>query len=231
MQNNLEAVGRMTSFDLALQRNRVLRNTYLLLALSLLPTAIGALFGVQINFAFMSGSPILSFVLFLAVAWGFMWGIERTKNSGMGIVLLLGFTFLMGLLLGPILQVSLGFRNGGILIATAAAGTSIIFLTLAGIATVTKKDFSFMGKFLFIGVILLLVAMLANIFLQLPALALTISSVAVLIFSAYILYDVSRIVTGGESNYVIATLSIYLDIYNLFVHLLNLLLAFSGERD
>jgi FtsH-binding integral membrane protein len=102
---------------------------------------------------------------------------------------------------------------------------------LAGIATVTKKDFSFMGKFLFIGVILLLVAMLANIFLQMPALSLTISVIAVLIFSAYILYDVSRIVTGGETNYIVASLSIYLDIYNLFVHLLNLLLAFAGERD
>lgn len=230
MQPNIQAVGR-TASELALQQNRVLRNTYLLLALSLIPTTIGALVGVQLNFAFMAGSPLISFLLFLAVAWGFMWGIEKTKNSGMGVVLLLGFTFLMGVMLGPILQVSLGFRNGGALIATAAAGTSIVFLTMAGIATVTKKDFGFMGKFLFIGVILLLAAMLANIFLQIPALSLTISAVAVMIFSAYILYDVSRIVTGGEENYIVATLSIYLDIYNLFVHLLNLLLAFAGERD
>lgn len=230
MQPNIQVVGQAGS-ALSLQQNRVLRNTYLLLGLTLLPTAIGALLGVQMNFAFMAGSPMISFLLFLAVAWGFMWGIGKTKNSGMGVVLLLGFTFLMGIMLGPILQVSLGFRNGGTLIATAAVGTSIIFLTLAGIATVTKKDFGFMGKFLFIGVILLLVAMLANIFLQMPALSLTISAVAVLIFSAYILYDVSRIVTGGEDNYIVATLSIYLDIYNLFVHLLNLLLAFAGERD
>ena len=230
MQPSLQATGHVTQ-DLALQQNRVLRNTYFLLALTMVPTAIGALFGVQLNFAFMAGSPVISFLLFLAVAWGFMWGIQKTKNSGMGVVLLLGLTFLMGVMLGPILQVSLGFRNGGMLIATAAAGTSIIFLTLAGIATVTKKDFSFMGKFLFIGVILLIVAMLANIFLQIPALSLTISAIAVLIFSAYILYDVSRIVTGGETNYIIATLSLYLDIYNLFVHLLHLLLAFAGERD
>ena len=230
MQPNLQVAGQSAS-GLALQQNRVLRNTYLLLALSLVPTAIGALIGVQLNFAFMAGSPVISFLLFLAVAWGFMWGIEKTKDSGMGVVLLLGFTFLMGILLGPILQVSLGFRNGGALIATAAAGTSIIFFTLAGIATVTKRDFGFMGKFLFIGVILLLVAMLANIFLQIPALSLTISAVAVLIFSAFILHDVSRVVTGGERNYISATLSIYLDVYNLFVHLLNLLLAFAGERD
>ncbi len=230
MQPNLQVAGQSAS-GLALQQNRVLRNTYLLLALSLVPTAIGALIGVQLNFAFMAGSPVISFLLFLAAAWGFMWGIEKTKDSGMGVVLLLGFTFLMGIMLGPILQVSLGFRNGGALIATAAAGTSIIFFTLAGIATVTKRDFGFMGKFLFIGVILLLVAMLANIFLQIPALSLTISAVAVLIFSAFILHDVSRVVTGGERNYISATLSIYLDVYNLFVHLLNLLLAFAGERD
>lgn len=226
----VQTVGQ-ASQEFALQQNRVLRNTYLLLALSLVPTAIGAMVGVRLNFAFMAGSPIIAFLLFLAVAWGFMWGIGKARNSGVGVVLLLGFTFLMGVMLGPILQVSLGFRNGGALIATAAGGTSIIFLTLAGIATVTKRDFSFMGKFLFIGVILLLLAMLANIFLQIPALSLTISAIAVLIFSAYILYDVSRIVTGGEGNYIVATLSLYLDIYNLFVHLLNLLLAFSGERD
>jgi modulator of FtsH protease len=230
MQPSLQTIGH-ASQDTALRQNRVLRNTYFLLALTMVPTAVGALLGVQLNFAFMAGSPIVSFLLFLAVAWGFMWGIQKTKDSGMGVVLLLGFTFLMGIMLGPILQVSLGFSNGGMLIATAAAGTSIIFFTLAGIATVTKRDFSFMGKFLFIGVILLIVAMLANIFLQIPALALTISAIAVLIFSAYILYDVSRIVTGGQTNYIMATLSLYLDIYNLFVHLLHLLMAFAGERD
>lgn len=230
LQPNFQAANQ-GSTGLALQQNRVLRNTYLLLALSLIPTTIGALIGVQLNFAFMAGSPVLSFVLFLAVAWGMIWGISKNKDSALGVVLLLGFTFLMGVMLGPILQVSLGFRNGGTLISMAAAGTSIIFFTLAGIATVTKKDFSFMGKFLFIGLVLLIVAMLANMFLHLPALSLTISVVAVLIFSAYILFDVSRIVTGGETNYIVATLAIYLDIYNLFVQLLNLLMIFAGERD
>jgi len=230
MQPNIQTAGQPPS-TLALQQNRVLRNTYLLLAISLIPTVIGAFVGVQINFAFMAKSPLMAFLLFLAVAWGCMWGIQKNKDSGLGVALLLGFTFLMGVMLGPILQVSLSFRNGVMLIATAASATSIIFFALAGLATVTKKDFSFLGKFLFIGVILILVAMLANIFLQLPALSLTISVVAVLIFSAYILYDVSRIVTGGQTNYIMATLSIYLDIYNLFVHLLRLLMVFAGQRD
>ncbi|NTV11563.1 MAG: BAX inhibitor (BI)-1/YccA family protein, partial [Zoogloea sp.] len=126
---------------------------------------------------------------------------------------------------------ALGFSNGSMLIAMAAGGTGAIFFTLAGVATVTKRDFSNMGKFLFIGLVVVILASLANIFLQMPALALTISAVAVLLFSAYILHDISRIVTGGETNYVIATLSVYLDIYNLFVSLLNLLMALTGERD
>lgn len=220
-----------TSTQVLVAQNRVVRNTYLLLALSLIPTVIGAVVGVQIKFSLFAGSPLISFLVFLAVAFGFMWAIERNKSSGLGVGLLLGFTLFMGLMLSRILQVALGLSNGGVLVATAGAGTSAIFLTLAGIATVTKRDFSSIGKFLFVGVIVLLLAILANIFLQIPALALTISAVAVLLFSAYILYDVSRIVTGGETNYVSATLALYLDIYNVFVSLLNLLMAFSGERD
>lgn len=215
----------------ALQQNKVLRNTYLLLALSMVPTVLGALAGVQMGFSFFAGSPLISFLLFLGIAWGFMWGIERHKDSGLGVALLLGFTFFMGLMLSRILQVALGFANGGSLIALAAGGTGAIFVTLAGIASVTKKDFSFLGKFLFIGMVVILLAALANVFFQIPALSLTISAAAVLVFSAYILFDISRIVTGGETNYIIATLAVYLDIYNVFVSLLNLLMAFSGERD
>lgn len=216
--------------DLAQRQNRVLRNTYFLLALSMVPTVFGAFVGVQMGFALFAGSPIVSFLVFMAIAFAFMWGIERTKESAMGVVLLLGFTFFMGLMLSGILRVALGFSNGPALIATAAGGTGAIFFTLAGIATVTKRDFSFIGKFLFVGVIVLLLAMLANMFFQIPALSLTISAVAVLIFSAYILHDISRIVTGGETNYISATLAVYLDIYNVFVHLLSLLMAFSGDR-
>ncbi|MDO8932568.1 MAG: Bax inhibitor-1/YccA family protein [Rhodocyclaceae bacterium] len=217
--------------DLAQQQNRVLRNTYALLAVSMVPTVLGALLGIQMKFAFFAGSPIISFLVFLGIAFGFMWGIEKTKNSGMGVVLLLGFTFFMGLMLSRILQVALGFSNGGTLIALAASGTGGIFFALAGIAATTKRDFSNLGKFLFAGMMLILLAALANAFFQIPALALAISALAVVIFSAYILYDINRIVQGGETNYISATLAVYLDIYNVFVSLLNLLMAFSGDRD
>jgi len=230
MQPQFQMTGQ-ASGELALQQNKVLRNTFMLLALTMLPTVLGALVGVQMQFAFLPGSPLMSFLLFLAIAFGFMWGIERTKDSGMGVVLLLGFTFFMGLMLSRILQVALGFSNGGSLIAMAAGGTGLIFFSLAGVATVTKKDFSFLGKFLFIGMIVVLLAALANAFFQIPALSLTISAIAVMVFSAYILYDISRIVNGGEDNYISATLAVYLDIYNVFVSLLNLLMFFSGDRD
>lgn len=231
MQSPFDTLTTQTSRDYSVQQNRVLRNTYTLLALSMVPTIIGALAGISFGFNFFAGSPLLSFVLFMAIAWGFMWGIERNKDTSTGVLLLLGFTFFMGLMLSRILQVALGFSNGGTLIALAAGGTGAIFFALAGIATVTKKDFSFLGKFLFIGMLVVLLAAVANIFFQVPALALAISALAVLIFSLYILFDISRIVTGGETNYVIATLSVYLDVYNVFVSLLNLLMAFAGERD
>jgi modulator of FtsH protease len=217
--------------EIAQRQNRVLRNTYALLALSMVPTIAGALIGVQLKFSFLSGSPFVAFMLFLGVAFGFMWGIERTKNSGTVVALLLGFTFFMGLMLSRILQVALGFANGGMLIAMAAGGTGAIFFSLAGVAATTKRDLSKLGGFLFAGVILLLVAMIANIFFQIPALALAISAIAVALFSAYILYDINRIVQGGEDNYITATLAVYLDIYNVFVSLLQLLMAFTGERD
>ena len=215
----------------ALQQNRVLRNTYLLLALSMIPTVLGAWIGVQMGISLFAGRSMWSFLGFMAVAFGFMWGIERFKNSGVGVALLLSFTFFMGLMLSNILQVALGFSNGAALIATAAGGTGAIFFTLAGIATVTKKDFGFLGKFLFVGLVILLLASLANVFFQLPVISLAVSGVALLVFSGYILYDISRVVTGGETNYISATLAVYLDIYNLFVHLLNLLMILAGRRD
>ena len=224
-------IAQQSTAEYAVRQNRVLRNTYALLALSMVPTVLGALLGIQMKFSFFAGSPVMAFLLFLGVAWGFMWGIERTKNSGMGVVLLLAFTFFMGLMLSRILQVALGFSNGGSIIAMAAGGTGAIFFVLAGIASTTKRDFSGLGKFLFAGVILILVAALANAFFQVPAVSLAISALAVAIFSAYILYDINRIVQGGEDNYVTATLSVYLSIYNIFVSLVHLLLAFTGQRD
>ena len=230
MQTQFPMTGQATR-SRAREQNRVLRNTYLLLAFSMIPTVAGAVLGVNLGFALFAGSSLLSLLVFLGIAFGFMWGIQRTKDSGMGVILLLGFTFFMGLMLSGILRVALGFSNGPALIATAAGGTGAIFFTLAGIATVTKKDFSFMGKFLFVGLVVVLLAMLANVFFQIPALSLTISAVAILLFSGYILFDISRIVSGGETNYITATLAVYLDVYNIFVHLLSLLMALSGERD
>ena len=230
MQTDFQIAGQNTP-ELALQQNRVLRNTYLLLGLSMIPTVFGALVGIQMQFSFLAGSPFMAFMLSRGIAWGFMWGIEKNKNSGLGVALLLGFTFFMGLMLSRILQVALGFSNGGSMIGLAAGGTGAIFLTMASIATVSKRDFTGMGKFLFIGMIVVLLAAVANIFFQIPALSLTIAAVAVLLFSAYILYDISRIVQGGETNYVSATLAVYLDIYNVFVSLLQLIMAFTGERD
>ncbi len=224
-------IGQQSTSEYAVRQNRVLRNTYTLLALSMVPTVLGALLGIQMQFSFFAGSPMMAFLLFLGVAWGFMWGIEKTKNSGMGVILLLAFTFFMGLMLSRILQVALGFSNGGGIIAMAAGGTGAIFFVLAGIASTTKRDFSGLGKFLFAGVILILIAALANAFFQIPAVSLAISALAVAIFSAYILYDINRIVQGGEDNYVTATLSVYLSIYNVFVSLVHLLLAFTGQRD
>ncbi len=210
---------------------KVLRNTYLLLALSMVPTVIGAVIGVQMDFSFFSGSPVIGFVAFLAIAFGFFYGIEKTKNSPMGIVLLLAFTFFMGLMLSRMLVPILGLKNGGSLIAYAFGGTSLVLFSMATLATTIKKDLSGMGKFLFAGVIVLLVASFANIFLQVPAMMIAISVLAIAIFSAFMLYDIHRIITGGETNYITATLSIYLDVYNVFVHLLSLLGILGGEKD
>ncbi|MBU0688112.1 MAG: Bax inhibitor-1/YccA family protein [Gammaproteobacteria bacterium] len=216
---------------LATEKNKVLRNTYMMLSLTMIPTVIGAFIGTSMDLSFMAASPIMSSLIMFGLMIGMMFAVSALRNSIWGIAALLGFTFVAGVFLGPILQVALHLKNGAQLIGMAAGGTGIIFFSLATIATVTKKDFSFMGKFLFIGLILLIVASLANLFFQIPALSLTISAIAVLIFSAYILFDVSRIVNGGETNYVMATLGLYLSIYNLFINLLQLLMAFTGERD
>jgi modulator of FtsH protease len=216
---------------LALEQNKVLRNTYMMLALTMIPTIIGAFVGLSVSFSFMAQHPIMAPLLMFGVMMGMLFGVSALRNSVWGIALLLGFTFVAGVFLGPILQHALHLRNGAQLVGMAAGGTGLIFFSLATIATVTKKDFSFMGKFLFIGVILLVVASLANIFFAIPALSLTISAIAILIFSAYILYDISQIIHGGETNYLMATVTLYLDIYNIFVNLLSLLMAFAGDRD
>lgn len=212
-------------------RNRVLRNTYWLLALSMLPTILGAWVGVQFNISLFAASPALGFVLFLAIAFGFFYAIEKTKNSGLGVAILLGFTFFMGLMLSRLISHTLAFSNGPALITTAFGGTALILGTMATIATVSKRDFSGLGKWLFAGLMVILVAGFANIFLHLPALYLVVSVLAIVIFSAYILFDVQQIINGGETNYISATLRIYLDVYNIFTNLLALLGIFGGNRN
>jgi modulator of FtsH protease len=214
-----------------LVRNRVLRNTYWLLALSMIPTIFGAWLGVQMHFSLLAGSPLVGFIAFMAIAFGFFYVIEKTKDTGWGVLALLGFTFFMGLMLSRLIEHVLGFSNGAQLIMTAFGGTATVFAAMATVATVSKRDFSGLGKWLFAGVLVILVAALANVFLQLPALQLTISVVAIAIFSAYLLYDVQQVINGGQTNYISATLSIYLDVYNIFVNLLSILGILGGNRD
>lgn len=218
------------SQDLALgsASNKVLRNTYLMLALTMVPTAMGAWLGMAMKF---SMSPLWGFLLFMGISFGFFYAIEKTKQSVVGIGLLLLYTGFMGLWMSQYLQFALRFSNGATMIALAAGGTGAIFATLASIATFTRRDFSFLGKFLMIGLVLVVLASIANIFFQVPALSLTLSAVCVLLFSLWILYDISNIVRGGETNYVSATLSLYLNLYNLFLNLLSLIMALGGDRD
>ncbi|MFA5488739.1 MAG: Bax inhibitor-1/YccA family protein [Candidimonas sp.] len=215
----------------ALVRNRVLRNTYWLLALSLIPTVLGALVGLTTGInQLMGASPLVSTVVFLAGAFGMMYFIERNKNSSVGVALLLAFTFFMGIMLSRLLGHVLGLANGSSIIMMAFGGTAVVFGVMASVASTSKRDFTTMHKFLIMGVVLLIIAAVANIFLQLPALMLTISVMAIGIFSALLLVDLQRIVNGGETNYVTATLAVYLDVYNIFANLL-MLLGFFGDRE
>jgi modulator of FtsH protease len=221
-----------TGSAVAESQNRVLRNTYWLLSLSMLPTIAGAYAGMQLNFLkLFAAAPVMAPLLMFGVMIGALFAVTALRNSAWGVPALFGFTFIAGLMLAPILSVAAGFRNGGQLVALAGGMTAAIFLAMASIATVTKRDFSFLGKFLFIGLVLLIVASLANLFLHVPAFSVTISAIAVLLFSAYLLHDVSKIVRGGETNYITATLNLFLDVYNIFISLLNILMIFSGQRD
>jgi modulator of FtsH protease len=239
MHNSKSKEVFMNSFDTtvstgssALARNTVLRNTYWLLALSLVPTVIGAWAGIALDIrSVIGGSPFIAFGIFIAVSFGFFFAIEKFKNSAAGVGLLLAFTFFMGLWLSMLISRTLGFSNGPQLIMTAFGGTALIFGVMATVATVSKRDFSGVGKWAFVGMLVIIVAAVANIWLKMPALSLTISVLAILICSAYMLYDVQRVVNGGETNYVSATLAIYLDIYNVFTSLLQLLGIFGGDKD
>lgn len=216
----------------AAAQNRVLRNTYLLLALSMLPTVLGTYIGQALGFQFFAGSPFIGVLVFLGVAFGAFYLIDKFKNSAIGVGLLLAFTFFMGLMLSRLVGAVLtNTTNGSALIMMSFAGTAIIFTTMAAIATTTKRDFTFLGKTLTIGAVVILLAAIANIWLQMPALMLAISALAVVVFSAFILVDLQRVINGGETNYVTATLSIYLSIYNVFSNLLALLGVGFGDRE
>jgi modulator of FtsH protease len=215
---------------LTAQRNRVLRNTYWLLALSMVPTVLGAWIGVSTGLA-TAMSPGVSLVVFLAGAFGLMFAIEKTKNSAAGVPVLLGFTFFMGLMLSRLIAMVLGFKNGPDLVMTAFGGTAGVFFAMASLASVIKRDISGMGKWLFVGAVTLMVGGIINVFVGSSAGMMAISVLAIGIFSAYMLYDLKQIIDGGETNYISATLALYLDIMNVFQSLLALLGIMGGERD
>jgi modulator of FtsH protease len=216
----------------AAQRNRVLRNTYALLALTLVPTVLGAWIGIASGFNQMfTGRIWLSLLVFFGGAFAFIWGIERNKNNGLGVLLLLGFTFFMGLMLSRLVGSVLGLRNGTDLVMAAFGGTAVIFAAMATLGTVIKRDLSGMGKFLFVGALVVMIGGIAGAFLQMPALTVTLLVLCLGIFAAYMLYDINQIVTGGETNYISATLALYLDIFNVFQSLLSLLGIFGGNSD
>ena len=210
------------------EAQKVLRNTYLLLALTMVPTIGGAVLGMATGGIILQHPIIASLVMLVAVV-GLQFAIVANRNSPLGIVLLLLMTAILGWWIGPMLNFALALKNGAQLVGYAAAGTGIVLFAMATIATTTKRDFSFLGKFLFVGMLALIIAMFANMFLQIPALGLALSTIAIVIFSLFLLHDLSRIVTGGETNYIVATTGVYMSLFNIFANLLHLLMALTGE--
>jgi len=209
--------------EVAVRQNRVLRNTYALLAVTMIPTIIGAAIGTNLDLSFMRANPFISLIAVLAIFYGWIYAIEKNRDSGLGVVLLLGFTLFMGVLLGPLLRTVLGMSNGVQLVMMAAGGTAAVFFALATVASSTKRDFSKLGSFLFVGVIVIMLAVVANVFLQSPVMHLMLLGGFIILSSVMILFYVNSIVRGGEDNYISATLSLYVAIYNLFSSLLQIL--------
>lgn len=228
MQPNVQVL--TGSRALGQSQQKVLRNTYLLLALTMVPTVVGAMLGMS-TAGIVLQHPILTSLVMLGAVIGLQFAIAANRNSGLGVVLLLGMTLLLGWWLGPMLNFALALRNGPQLVGLAAAGTGGILIAMSAIATTSKRDFSFMGKFLVVGMVILVIASFANMFLHMPALSLTISCLAIGVFSMFLLHDVSRIVNGGETNYIMAATGVYMSLFNIFVNLLHLLMAFAGDRD
>ncbi len=230
MNDNVQTIDYGGLASSAAERNKVMRNTYWLLALSLLPTIAGAWFGVATGIT-QSLSGGLGLIVFLGGAFGFMYAIEKTKNSAAGVPVLLAFTFFMGLMLSRMIGMILGFKNGSELIMTAMGGTAGVFFVMATMASVIKRDLSGMGKWLFAGAVVVVVGSVINVFVGSTAGMMAISVAVIAIFSAYMLYDLKQILDGGETNYISATLRLYLDVFNVFQALLALLGIMGGERD
>ena len=230
MNDNLQSLEYQFLNTSTVDRNRVLRNTYWLLAISMVPTVLGAWLGVASGLSYaLSGG--LGLIVFLVGAFGFIYAIERTKNSAAGVPVLLGFTFFMGIMLSRLIAMVLGFKNGTELVMTAFGGTAGVFFLMASLSTMIKRDLSGLAKWLYVGAIVLMVGSLINVFVGSTAGMMAISMLSIAIFSAYMLYDIKEIIDGGETNYISATLSLYLDIINVFQSLLALLGIFGGERD
>lgn len=231
MSDHVQTSGHLgTTSASSLQRNRVLRNTYWLLALSMLPTVLGAWIGVNTGItASLTGG--LGLIVFLGGAFAFMFAIEKTKNSAAGVPVLLGFTFFMGLMLSRLLAAVLGFSNGSSLVMTAFGGTAFVFFVMANLSTVIKRDISGMGKWLLVGALAIFIGAIINVFVGSPALMAAIATMAIVVFSLFLLHDLKRIMDGGETNYITATLGLYLSLFNVFQSLLALLGLFGGDRE
>ena len=219
-----------TEISTPAERNQVLRNTYWLLALSMVPTVLGAWIGVATGLT-SALSPGIGAMVFLGGAFGFMYAIEKTKDSAAGVAVLLAFTFFMGLMLSRLVGAVLGQANGAGLIMTAFAGTGVIFMGMASLSSVIKRDLSGMGKWLFVGALLIMVAGIANIFMQSSALMMALALLTMGVFTAFILHDLKRVKDGLETNYITATLGVYLSLFNVFQALLMLLGIGGGSSD
>ncbi|MEY4283757.1 MAG: BAX inhibitor (BI)-1/YccA family protein [Betaproteobacteria bacterium] len=230
MTDPVQTISYQTTDLGSVERNRVLRNTYMLLALSLVPSVVGAWFGVASGLGkALSGG--LGLVVFLVGAFGFIYAIEKNKNNAKGVPILLGFTFFMGIMLSRMIGYILGMSNGASLIMTAFGGTAVIFFAMASLSTVIKRDLSGMSQWLLVGVMALVIGSIVNIFVGSTIGMMVISVLSMFIFSAYMLYDLKNIVDGGEQNYISATLALYLDLVNVFQSLLALLGIFGSDRD
>jgi modulator of FtsH protease len=202
----------------AMAVNKLIRNTYTLLSITLLFSALTAAVSVFLRM------PPMTYLVSVIAAFLLIWLVlPRTANSGAGLGVVFAITGLLGFSLGPILNQYLSLSNGPSIVATALGGTGVIFLGLSGYALTTRKNFSFMGGFLFVGLLVVFAAALANIFLAIPALSLALSAAIILIMSGFILYDTGRMVHGGADNYLMMTISLYLNIFNIFINLLQLL--------